>query len=155
VLLLQCDGCGSTTTVDCSCPPELATLPLHLDQCALKDLDAALDCKPGASCCTDDHGGVSHGAWANACPAAHDDAPCPAPKTCRSWGGMAAAVADLDPANPAHMAVKTQLETLYGRPVAGDCPGGHCAQGVDGCQVCRPLTITLIGGTVLRPAGVS
>lgn len=152
--MLQCQGCGSATTVDCTCPPELANLPLHMPDCPLTDLDANLACKPGAGCCSDDHGGLSHGAWANACPADHAGQPCPAPDTCTVWAGMVRDAAALDPANPVHAAIRAQLEQMYGRPITGPCPGGHHAQGVAGCQVCRPITVTLLRGTVIRPAQV-
>jgi hypothetical protein len=154
VLLLICRGCGSTTTVDCTCPPELADLPLHMSECPMNDLDAQLQCPPtAAKCCQEDHGGLSHGAWANQCPGQHAGQPCPTPETCPVWGPMVEAVANLDPANPFHHQAVTQLEAQYGQPVTGPCPGGHCAQGVKGCQVCRPITVQLLrGSTAIRPA---
>jgi hypothetical protein len=74
---------------------------------------------PGAAltcgCCTLDH---NHDAAANACPGAgvnHEGAPCPAPQTCIAL-----------------------------TPPDEDCPGGHCGLGVEGCTVCRPVTITIM-----------
>lgn len=29
-------------------------------------------------------------------------------------------------------------------PLGEDCPGGHCGPDVDGCTVCRPITIDLL-----------
>jgi hypothetical protein len=43
---------------------------------------------------------------------------CPAPAACPVWGDQ-----------------------------EGDCPGGHCGLGVDGCTVCRPITILALRGT--------
>jgi hypothetical protein len=155
VLQVQCNGCGTSTIVDCSCPPELANMPFHIDTCAVKDLDAQLTCKPSATCCTDDHGGMSHGTRASQCPlrdGGHAGQPCPTPAACGMWTGMVRDVAALNPDNPDHMAVRARLEQQYGQPVEGDCPGGHCALGVPGCWVCRPVTITWLGGGILRPA---
>lgn len=155
MLLLTCKGCAATAMVPCTCPPEMADLPFHAPGCPTGDPDAQLICAPGSSCCADSHGGLSHGKWASTCPGGsfnHPGEPCPAPDTCGVWHGMARAVADLDPGNPQHMAVKAELEAMYGRPVAGPCPGGHCARGVAGCRVCRPITVSWIGGGVrMRP----
>lgn len=71
-------------------------------------------------CCTQPH---HHGQAANACPGAggnHTGAPCPEPDTCIAL-----------------------------TPPGEDCPGEHCGLGVDGCTVCRPITITLLGGVVV------
>lgn len=70
-------------------------------------------------CCPLDH---HHGLAANACPGAegsHPGAACPAPENCIA-------------------------RTPLGRP----CPGEHCGLGVEGCTVCRPITITLMAGSV-------
>lgn len=71
------------------------------------------------ACCTKPH---HHGRAANACPGAggsHAGAPCPAPDTC-----------------------------IAVTPLGEDCPGEHCGLGVDGCTVCRPITITLLAAPV-------
>jgi hypothetical protein len=155
MLLLQCNGCGATTTVDCSCPPEFADLPLHVPGCGMEDLDAQVACKPGAGCCDGSaHPGTSHGRAASACARDHSADPCPEPSTCPGWAGMVRDVAQLNPDNPAHQAIRAELEARYGRPITGDCPGGHCHKDIDGCAVCRPITVTLLAGSaVIRPAG--
>jgi hypothetical protein len=103
---------------------------LHCARCGawttvpdLSDPDAALQC----SCCTLDH---HHGQAANACPgitAGHPGVPCHQPE-----GGTGCS-----------------LRTPPGEP----CPGGHCTPGDPGCQVCRPITITPLPGSV-QVAGV-
>ncbi len=67
-----------------------------------------------------------HDAAANACTGGHETAECPAGPGC-----------------------------LVLTAAGEDCPGGHCAKGVDGCTVCRPVTITIPPGSgpVLSPAG--
>ncbi len=68
---LQCPGCGSSAYVDCTCPPgAAATMGAHGPQCAMADLDAHLNCRPGSSCCLLDH---HHGQAANACPGGHGE----------------------------------------------------------------------------------
>jgi hypothetical protein len=125
-LLLSCDNCKATSVVSCSgCPPEghLGPPEGHLDICPFKDLGAALSCRPGSGCCPEDH---SHDGAANACPGAgtgHPGAACPA------------AAADCIAVTP------------RGEP----CPGGHCARGVPGCTVCRPITVTVLDLDI--PAG--
>lgn len=65
-----------------------------------------------------------HAAAANACPQGHDGAECPTGAAC-----------------------------LVVTPEGEDCPGGHCAKGVDGCTVCRPVTVMLPpGGVEMKPA---
>jgi hypothetical protein len=69
-------------------------------------------------CCPEDH---DHDAAANSCDGitgAHDGQPCP----------------------------KDRLCTVY-TPAGDPCPGGHCAKGVSGCSVCRPLVITAMPGS--------
>jgi len=126
LLILLCKGCGTTATVDCACPPELADLPVHGGECLLNDPDSAHDC---ACCDGAGHDGQSHGAAAAACPGGHGA--CPAPDTCEVWAGVTA--------NTRH--------PLYDGPPPGPCPGGHCGLGVDGCAVCRPLTIIAPAGS--------
>ena len=58
-----------------------------------------------------------HAANANACQGDHDA--CSTPENCGVFQG---AMGD------------------------GSCPGGHCGLGVDGCTVCRPITITVLPG---------
>ena len=77
---------------------------------------------------------------ANACPGiaagGHPGVPCPdadADRCLVHSGGHSAAL-DLAP------------EARVRR--AGKCPGGHCGFGVDGCTICRPVTITLLPGCV-------
>ena len=79
------------------------------------------------ACCPEAH---SHEANANACPGAglnHAGARCPR-------------------LHPADCVVVTGP--------GEDCPGGHCALGVKGCQVCRPCTITWTGTVLSVPAVV-
>jgi hypothetical protein len=83
--------------------------------------DSSLSC----GCCPQQH---DHAANANACPGAgmrHEGAACPQPD------GGAQCLAVTGPGEP--------------------CPGGHCALGVPGCQVCRPVTITVF--SLVTPAG--
>ena len=171
MLLLQCNSCGSTATVDCQCPPEMqaANLGFHHQDCPFTDLGANVQCRPGSDCCAGDvHPGLSHDAHANACPANHAGQPCPVPASCPGWEGHKRDVANLagtaaalrESGLPHEMAaaaqyegVKAALEQAIGQPVEGDCPGGHCAVGVNGCQVCRPISITVLAGSVvMRPA---
>ena len=67
-----------------------------------------------------------HAANANSCSGGHDGAECP-----------------------------TGADCLVVTAAGEDCPGGHCAKGVDGCTVCRPIVITIPPGSgpVLSPAG--
>ncbi len=76
-------------------------------------------------CCPQQH---DHAAAANACIGAgvsHAGTPCP-------------------DSSPAACTVVT--------PEGEDCPGGHCGLGVDGCAVCRPVTITVYVAE-MNPAG--
>jgi hypothetical protein len=83
-------------------------------------LQAAVSCP----CCPEAH---DHDEAANACPevgqpldARHGGAACPHP----SENGVGCS----------HLT-----------PVGEPCPGGHCWPGVDGCTVCRPLTVEWLG----------
>jgi hypothetical protein len=117
MLLVECKGCGAVAATNDHANP-----------------DRVINC----GCCPIDH---DHAAAANACPGGHDGQPCPHDAgACPMWKGVQAAVA-----SAGHTPEKV-AQTL-GVPVEvlqGDCPGGHCAKGVDGCTVCRPLTITLL-----------
>jgi hypothetical protein len=127
-LHVQCLNCG-----------EFALTGNHADP------DSALG--PGCRCCTivHDHGPDcpedcaqvhDHAAAANACTGKHEGRPCPHdPENCPVLGGGHTAPTG-DPADPS------------GHMVRGTCPGGHCGKGVDGCTVCRPLTITALPGAV-------
>ncbi len=83
----------------------------------------------GCSCCTQAH---DHDQAANSCPEAgtegvrHGGADCTHP-----IGGTACNVLT---------------------PLGEDCPGGHCFPGVDGCTVCRPLTVDYLGTVQLGPS---
>jgi hypothetical protein len=106
--------CGASRTIRCLCPPGATA---HHGDCYAGDFDAALDCTPGYGCCGEDH---HHGRNANACPGVeqgHGDVACASP----------------DP-----------LACTAVTPPGEDCPGGHCGYGVHGCQVCRPITITVL-----------
>jgi hypothetical protein len=98
-------------------------------------------CLPESGCCQEAH---SHDQAANACPGitlGHPGAPCAAadPDRCLSHSGGHSAARDLSP------------EERVRR--TGTCPGGHCGPGVPGCTICRPVTITLLPGSViLAPA---
>jgi hypothetical protein len=119
-LLLTCNGCKATAVVSCpGCPPGG-----HLEDCAFRDLGAALSCPAGSGCCAEGH---SHDAAANACPGAgtgHPGAACPHPES---------------------------ADCIAVTPRGEPCPGGHCARGVPGCTVCRPITVTILDLDV--PAG--
>jgi hypothetical protein len=90
------------------------------------DLHMAVDAT-GCGCCTENH---HHGQAASACPGKggnHPGAECPHP-------------------DPVACTVLT--------PEGEECPGGHCGLGIPGCSVCRPLTITLLPGSVIvTPVG--
>jgi hypothetical protein len=114
-LLLTCPGCGSTASV--ACIPGCNPADGHQPDCKVADLDAALNCVPGGPCCLQDH---HHGQNAGACPGA----------------GLRHAGAACSHADPKACLVVTDA--------GEDCPGGHCGLGVDGCTVCRPITVTVI-----------
>ena len=79
-------------------------------------------------CCAEDH---DHDETANACPSAnigHQGVTCPEP----------------DPVNQCHVT-----------PAGEDCPGGHCHVSLPDCTVCRPVTITLMPGSVAVPAVIT
>lgn len=102
-------------------------LQVQCNQCGVKgftdtgdDPDIIVSC----SCCPQDH---HHGQAASACPGivsgeGHPDAACPHP----------------DP-----------TACTVASPEGVMCPGGHCGVGVDGCTVCRPITITVMGGVTV------
>jgi hypothetical protein len=118
-LHIQCQGCLTWEIVDCICPPGLGA---HVSACPVDDLDAQVNCAGplSANCCKVAH---NHGKAANACLGDHAEAPCSSgdPAKCSVWAN-------------------TEGD--------GDCPGGHCGVGVDGCTVCRPITITVLAGSV-------
>lgn len=83
--------------------------------------DGALDCE----CCPGGKGHPvlpdgrpDHAAMANSCSGQHDGSACPDGTNC-----------------------------IVLTPLGEDCPGGHCAKGVEGCTVCRPITITVPPGS--------
>lgn len=121
--------------LDCNCPPEVRGTDFHVDTCPLKNIDEQIVCAPGSSCCKVDH---DHGAAANACATDHSAHECVTPKGCPVHQGQNA---------DAHRALAEA-----GEPVP-DCPGGHCALGVQGCAVCRPLIITVMPGSMVTLAG--
>lgn len=136
MLLLECNGCPARVMTECSCPLDLSRTA-HEPTCQHSNLDAMVTCAPDSGCCQESH---DHGAKARACPGIpgdgdnHPGEPCPFPEgQCKSWISSTSSVA--------------------GKTDAGPCPGGHCAPGVDGCTVCRPITITFMGGiSAMRPA---
>lgn len=87
----------------------------------------------GCSCCVQPmpH---NHDAAANACPGAGKD--------------------DLTQQHPgaacAHPLGGTACNAVT--EVGQDCPGGHCFPGVEGCTVCRPLTVEFVGVVGMAPA---
>jgi hypothetical protein len=111
----------------------MATMAHH-DTCSMADLGATVVCPPGSGCCDGSaHAGLSHDQQANTCPGGHDSEPCPdEPGKCLSW----------------YHATANQRHPLYTGDPPGDCPGGHCAVGVDGCTACRPVHIEVMPGTV-------
>ena len=91
----------------------------HFVGCPYVSLDAHLKCPPGSDCCQEDH---DHGAMANSCHGDHPDMACPKDAgRCKVW------------------------ENTEGD---GDCPGGHCSVEDPDCAVCRPLTVTVMPGSV-------
>lgn len=142
MLQVTCKQCSSTVYVDCTCLPGTKPAGGHNPLCAMTDLGSNLQCHPDGDCCQEDH---SHDQAANACPGiaagGHPGEPCPAPNPdrCLVYSGGYSAARDLAP------------EQRVRR--TGTCPGGHCGFGVKGCTICRPITITLLPGSVnLSPA---
>lgn len=136
MLAVVCDGCGSAAYVDCV--PGCEKIPgAHLAGCPGANLGAAVTCAPESSCCQEGH---DHTAEGNACPDVglpfgerHDKAPCPEPEgRCVLWRNMTA--------NARH-------PQYAGEPPPDACPGGHCHKDIDGCTVCRHLTITVLPGS--------
>jgi hypothetical protein len=137
--MAQCGDCQAVAFVDCTCPPGVTDATgWHLAECQMENIQGQVQCREGAGCCTEDHSGTpdvkvgtivfhGHDAAAMACPGLgnnHPGADCPVGPSC---------------------VVVTEA--------GEDCPGGHCAKGVDGCTVCRPITITAMPGSAnLLPA---
>jgi hypothetical protein len=72
MLHVQCPGCLTSAYLECTCPPgHVDAAGAHQDGCTHADVDAAVRCPEGSSCCQEDH---HHGQAANACPADHDGA---------------------------------------------------------------------------------
>lgn len=148
MLLVSCDNCRASAFVDCTCPeghdrvasghlPAVTVGDQTRDACPFIDLGANVVCADGTDCCTEPH---SHDAAANSCPdialdlgKRHGGAPCPDPGSCTLWRNSQAG---------AHRELREA-----GKPVPS-CPGGHCGPGVPGCTVCRPVTITVVPGSV-------
>jgi hypothetical protein len=147
MLHVQCRGCLTSAYLDCHCEllgHDLAGVGAHAAGCPFADLGAQVVCPPGSPCCKQDH---SHDATANACPQNHGTAPCPNPGRCETWEQQKRDVVNLDP--DVHGQLKASLAHI-----TGDCPGGHCGFGVPGCTVCRPVTVTVMPGSVhLKQAG--
>jgi hypothetical protein len=97
-----------------------------------RDPDAAVVCPPESDCCKTDH----HHGEAAACAGGH--AACPTPDDCPVFGDQHQPEPD-EPGAPA--------------PARIPCPGGHCGPGVAGCNVCRPITITALAGSLGITAG--
>lgn len=141
MLQVTCKKCQASAYVDCTCPPASKPAGGHHPFCALTDLGSNVQCDPDSGCCQKSH---SHDAAANACPGiaagGHPGAPCPDEGSrCLVYSGGHSAAQDLAP------------EARVRR--AGKCTGGHCGPGVTGCTICRPVTITLLPGSVnLTPA---
>ena len=137
---VTCKGCSATAYVDCTCPPETKPAGGHHPLCPLTDLGSNVLCDPDSGCCQAEH---SHDLNAMSCPGitagGHPGAPCPAAGRCLVHSGGHSAARDLGP--------EVQVRR------SGKCPGGHCGFGVEGCTICRPVTITLLPGSVnLTPA---
>ena len=144
MLQVTCKGCSSAAYVDCTCElivPGAKPPDGHHVLCPMTDLGSNVLCDEDGDCCQESH---SHTEAANACPgiiAGHPGAPCPdADKArCLTYSGGYSAAPDLAP--------EARVRRL------GKCPGGHCGFGVEGCTICRPVTITLLPGSVnLSPA---
>lgn len=139
MLHVQCDGCRSSSYVECGCPTghDALAAGAHHDTCNLSDLGATVACPPGSGCCTEDH---SHDANANACPGiiSGHEADCPEPDNCRTWKSAMAHAFHPD---------------YDGEPLEA-CPGGHCHRDIPECHVCRSVTITVMpGSTTIQPVG--
>jgi hypothetical protein len=88
------------------------------------DFDAALNCLPDGGCCLQDH---HHGQMGASCAGGH--AECPTPDKCPVW--------------------KSHNHPGDGDySMIGPCPGGHCAPGIPGCTVCRPIVIEMMPGSL-------
>ena len=76
---------------------------------------------------------------ANSCPGGHGD--CPEPAKCSQWKATVAH----------HEAMRASLPAgdrgSYEMP-GDECPGGHCHVALEDCTVCRPMTITVLAGSV-------
>lgn len=103
----------------------------------------------GCSCCTQVH---DHDRAANSCPG-----------VANAHEAHQRAVASGHENPGLHALSQQHPDADCGHPVGGqacnvltplgeDCPGGHCFPGVDGCTVCRPLSIDWIGIVPLGPA---
>jgi hypothetical protein len=127
----------------------------------MSNIGAAVTCIPGKGCCEQQH---DHDAAANACPGNHG--PCSDPAACPLWvsvknhyTAMKAAFEDeygpLGSVNPESLPDQALGHAIHLLAVPPDeCPGGHCMKGVDGCTVCRPVTIRATGtAAVLVAAG--
>lgn len=140
---VTCNSCGATAMTD-----------------QPSGFGAAVRC----ACCPEDH---DHDVAANSCPwqgHAHVDADCPHQVgECPHWASVQAGHTGNHPlAHPGTGRIAAVRLYTQDQPIPDGhtlvtemaCPGGHCGPGVDGCTVCRPVTVTVLslGGT-LTPAG--
>lgn len=143
MLRIECLGCHTSGYADCGCPEvghnPMATMAHH-PVCAMADLGAVVVCPPGSDCCDgSEHPGLSHDQQAMACTQGHTGSCAEAPGDCKVW----------------HNATADYRHPLYEGEPPGDCPGGHCGVGVDGCTVCRPVHIEVMPGTVAIKAAAN
>lgn len=143
MLRIECQGCHTSAYADCTCPAighNPAASGAHHPNCPLDDLGAVVTCRDGFDCCDGSaHPAVSHDVAASACPGGHDGADCPEPETCPVWAGMTA---------------DTRHPSYTGKP-PGPCPGSHCHKDLDGCTVCRPVSVEVMpGGASIQTVGV-
>lgn len=143
MLRIQCQGCSTAAYVDCMCPAlghNPAAAGVHHPDCGMNDLGAAVTCPPGSDCCDgSDHPDQSHDQHASSCTADHSEHACPDKAACATWAGITADTRHPD----------------YDGEAPGDCPGGHCGQGVQDCTVCRPVAIEIMPGSTTMQTVVS
>ncbi len=93
------------------------------------------------------NGQLDHDAHANSCPEAgfnHEGVTCPHDAgNCNLWNSVQyAAATAVEAGHPKPDFGHPRLGTDYDHE--SECPGEHCGVGVEGCTVCRPVTIDIL-----------